>query len=390
MTPIEDLLNEYISTTDAAFALSASLSQLDEPEMALSPRRGVYLDRQLARSRIVPGNPSELPANMTSELLKNLLAEGEDAVTNLPNPTRVRIYSHITQSRFLHVEDSLNTGQGKLRLFGGTYRQGKGMSTHSIHFLDLADARVVFSALARGEEGFAHKEYKGTPPRNGSGVVSRVLSVAIKGDKVYIELKTGPGKLTNTGAITPDGPAIAEVNVGFKLYEARRMAASVLAYIYAWDVMRMMYHHGVMGNQQMVSPPTAYLLVSATGETDGAKTLSTNGAPKPNGAARPPVITADNGRPVTRKTGQPVATAKPEPITNTLPPQRRGGRSKNGHGKQNSNGSQPQRLLYGDGTPVAADNQTECSTYARYQELKGVIPPSKSALQQFYQQQVAG
>lgn len=362
MTPIEDRLNEYLSQFEVA------------PAMALSLRRGAYLDRQLARSGIVPGNPVELPANITSELLNTLFTEGDDSMNTQSNPTRVRIHSHITQSRFLHVEDALNLGAGKIRLFGGSYAKGKGMTVHVFHFLDLADARVIFSALARGEQGFAHKEYKGTPPQNGGTAVSRVLSIAVKGENVYIELKTGPGKLTNTGAITPNGPAIAEVNVGFKLYEARRMAISVLAYIHAWDVMRMMVH------QQMVSPPTPYLLVSMTSEANGAKTNSV--PPEPNGATRSPAIAAGNDRPVTRKTAQPVATAKPAPITN--------GRSQNGHGKQNGNGSQPQRLLYGDGTPVAAGNQTERSTYARYQEAKGVIPPSRSALQQFYQQRAAG
>ena len=382
MTPIEDRLNEYLSQFEVA------------PAMALSLRRGVHLDRQLARSGIVPGNPVELPANITPELLNTLFTEGDDSMNTQSNPTRVRIHSHITQSRFLHVGDALSIG--KIRLFAGSYRKGHGINAngHAHHFIDLSDARVIFSALAHGEQGFTHKEYKGTPPQKGGTAVSRVLSIAVKGENVYIELKTGPGKLTNTGTITPNGPAIAEVNVGFKLYEARRMAASVLAYIHAWDVMRMMYHHGVMDhhrmvdNHQIVSPPTPYLLVSTTSEANGAKTNSV--PPEPNGATRSPAIAAGNDRPVTRKTAQPVTKAKPAPITNSLPPQRRGGRSQNGHGKQNGNGSQPQALLYGDGTPVAAGNQTERSTYARYQEAKGVIPPSKSALQQYYQQQVAG
>ena len=61
------------------------------------------------------------------------------------SPTRVRIHSHVTQSRFLHVEDAL--GIGKMRLFAGTYRRGEGLEQHAHHFLDIADARVVFGAL---------------------------------------------------------------------------------------------------------------------------------------------------------------------------------------------------------------------------------------------------
>jgi hypothetical protein len=251
-----------------------------------------------------------------------------------------------------------------------------GMSTYANAFVNIADARVIFGALARGEQGFRHKEYKGTPPRNGETAVSRVLSIAVKGENVYVELKTGPGKLTDTGAITPNGKAKIEVNVSFKLYEARRMAAEVLAYIHAWDVMRMMYHHGVVGNQNMVSKPSPYTLVSATSASNSIRMAPANGVSKPNGAARPPVV-GNNGRPVTRKTSQPTATAKP------APPAIANGRTRNGRSTPH------QTLLYGDGTPVAAYNQTERSTYTRYRQTKGAIPPSKRVLLQYYQQQTA-
>lgn len=88
-----------------------------------------------------------------------------------PNPAapaataaRVRIASHVTQSRFLHVEDALSIG--KLRIFAGNYRKGQGMEDqgYAHAFVDIADARVIFGALACGEQNFSHKEYKGTPP----------------------------------------------------------------------------------------------------------------------------------------------------------------------------------------------------------------------------------
>ena len=47
-------------------------------------------------------------------------------MNNQPSPTRVRLYSHVTQSRFLHVEDALAIG--KLRLFAGNYVKGQGMN----------------------------------------------------------------------------------------------------------------------------------------------------------------------------------------------------------------------------------------------------------------------
>jgi hypothetical protein len=236
-------------------------------------------------------------------------------VPEAPAAARVRIYSHVTQSRFLHIEDSLKIG--KVRLFGGTYRRGQGMAEngHAAHFLDLADARVIFHALATAEPNFSHKEYKGTPPQARSGAVSRVLSVAVKGDNVYIELKSGPGKLTATGAVMPDGKPQVEVNVGFKLYEARRLGATVLAYIQAWDVMRM------LANKHAVSPPITYLLVPTAaegnglapgnGQSPGAKPL-TSGA---NGNGRPPTRHGPTPppRPATGNGAARRATAVPAP-----------------------------------------------------------------------------
>jgi hypothetical protein len=178
-----------------------------------------------------------------------------------PTFARVRIYSHVTQSKFIHIEDTLHLG--KLRLFAGMYRRGKGMDAHANHFIDLPAARVIFTALANGEQGFTHREYKGTPPQGKTPAVSRVMSVTVKGDNVYIELKSGPGKLTPTGAITPDGKPEVEVNVSFKLFEARCLAATVLAYIQAWDVMRM------MANRHAVSAPVTYLLVPSAGDGNG-------------------------------------------------------------------------------------------------------------------------
>lgn len=137
MNPLEDRLQEYLSQFD------------DEPEMAPILKRNIYLDQLLAQAGIAPTNPIELPVNITPELLNTLLTEGDHPMSNQtsPTPTRVRIHSYITQSRFLHVEDALGLGAGKIRLFGGQYRRGQGMSVHSQFFVDLADARVIFGAF---------------------------------------------------------------------------------------------------------------------------------------------------------------------------------------------------------------------------------------------------
>jgi hypothetical protein len=388
MNPLEERLQQY-------------LAQFDEPDSGDGLKRYPPLPQGLVQSGIVPTGAVERPVGATSDLFNTLLSQGENPMSDYApsSPTRVRIYSHITQSRFLHVEDALGLGSGKLRLFAGTYSRGRGMSTHTIHFLDLADARVIFGALARGDQGFSHKEYKGTPPqtghldkpgagseqgrRDGNGAVSRVLSITVKGENVYIELKTGPGKLTNTGAITPNGPAKVEVNVGFKLYEARRMAAAVLAYIHAWDVMQM------MANRQMVSQPAPYLLVSATSEDNGVKITATpaKAAPKPNGAAMPPVVTANNGRPITRKDPMPKANggatkqangraAKPAPPASGQPP------------NSDAAASDGPLLKYSNGLAVDGANLTEVQTFRQYVAEKKTVPASKAALLNYYRQRV--
>lgn len=362
MNPLEDRLHDYLSQFD------------DEPEMAPSLKRSAYLEQLLVRAGIVPTNSIELPANITPELLNNLLTEGEDAMTNQSNPTRVRIYSHITQSRFLHVEDALAIG--KLRLFGGNYRKGQGMTAYANAFVSIADARVIFSALACGEQDFSHKEYKGTPPQNGNGAISRVLSIAVKGENVYMELKTGPGKLTNTGAITPNGPAKVEVNVGFKLYEARRMAASVLAYIHAWDVMRMMV------NQHLVSQPMPYILVAATSEANG---VQTGPATPKNGTSRPPAAAANNGRPVTRKDPMPKANGAAVKQGNSQPQKPGTARTERRPRSQAEVAvADAQLLQYGDGTMVDGQNLTEVQTFQRYKAEKKVVPGSKAVLLDYY------
>ena len=279
-----------------------------------------------------------------------------------PSPTRVRLYSHVTQSRFLHVEDALAIG--KLRLFAGNYVKGQGMNKQGFAnaFIDVEDARVIFGALARGEQSFSHREYKGTPPKNGHPATSRVLSVAVKGENVYVELKSGPGKLTPTGAITPNGPAKVEVNVTFKLYEARRMATAVLAYLHAWDVLRMMVH------QQSVGQPAPYLLVATASEQNG---VSNRTAKPKNDSAQddgihPQQAAVANGRPVTRKSnGQ-----------------------ANGKAASPTNGSTAakQPLQYGNGALVDGKNLTEVQTYRQYLAEKQSAPASKTALLDFYRQ----
>lgn len=164
-----------------------------------------------------------------------------------PGRTRVRIASHITASAFLHLEDACTIG--KLRLFAGRYRSGRGATELLYHFMDIPDARVVLRALADGLELFQYQEFKGSRLQGGgSRAVSRVLKIRTKEGKSYVELVRGPGILTATGAIQPDRrgsrPDMPEqsIVVVFEQHHVQRWAEEALAYLSAWDVVRMLQH----------------------------------------------------------------------------------------------------------------------------------------------------
>lgn len=147
-----------------------------------------------------------------------------------PIEERKKIYSHMTRTRFLQVEDSLEIG--KIRLFAGQYEKGKGMSVNAYHFMDVEDARVVLSDLAWGKP-VTYEEFKGTV--NGQAI-SRVLKVKSGEGKTWVELKNGPGKRTETGAVMPAGEPTSTVSVLLDGHAARRMAMAVLAYVQASEV----------------------------------------------------------------------------------------------------------------------------------------------------------
>lgn len=153
-----------------------------------------------------------------------------------------RIYSQVTPSAFLHVEDALAIG--KLRLFAGTYEKGQSASATAHHYLDLDDARLLFTDLAAGkvpvtdEKDQAYVEYKGS----GQGIpVSRILKVQASQDRVLFELSYGPGEYSGqglgAGAVRPvRGAQRQSVTVTLSWLEARKMALAVLAHLTAWEV----------------------------------------------------------------------------------------------------------------------------------------------------------
>ncbi len=306
---------------------------------------------------------------------------------SIPPPLmRVRIHSLVTSSRFLHVEDSLAIG--KVRLFAGSYRRGEGLDQHTAHYLSLPDARVVFGALARGEPSFSYREQKGKI--TDGDALSRSLTIGVKGERVVIELKSGPGEPTPTGAVTPAGPATVAVGVGFKRYEARRLGAAVLAYLHAWDVLRMLAQRDAAGRPQpyVVVPATSDGLESRR-ETQpaAARQATDNAAPAAAGGSAPSKsgerlkLPAErrrlNGQALFPEKAAAVAYARQTAAALFAPANGRSLRS-----------APP--LQYGDGAAVDLTNAAEVETFRQFLAEKRVAPASRSALQAYYRQRRAG
>lgn len=291
---------------------------------------------------------------------------------SIPPPLmRVRIHSLVTRSRFLHVEDSLAIG--KIRLFAGSYRRGEGLDRHTAHYLSLPDARVVFDALARGEAPFSYREQKGKI--TDSGALSRGLTIEVMGERVVIELKSGPGKPTPTGAVTPSGPATVAVSVGCKRYDARRLGAAVLAYLRAWDVMRMLEHRDAIGQ------PGPYLVVPAT--SDGSE----NG----HGVHHPELVDVglEQTLPVD-SSGEGGANGRPQSPEKAAAVARARRTSEALFGPDEGHPPQPaSSLQYGDGTAVDRANSAEVQTFRQFLAEKRTAPMSRAILQAYYRQRTA-
>jgi len=174
---------------------------------------------------------------------------------NLPTD-RPRIYSHLTRTRFLHIEDSLE--RGKLRFFIGSFERGKGSSSMAYAFLDVDDARVVFSDMAWGKP-VEFIDFKGGRDSRFHALISRVLKIDTKAgmpreaSAVWIEVQNGPGQQLGDGAVKPDGLPSLAISIPLTIFEARTLAFACLAYMQAWDVARLVRRPGAAAKQDDLS-----------------------------------------------------------------------------------------------------------------------------------------
>jgi hypothetical protein len=145
---------------------------------------------------------------------------------------RPRIFSHLTRTRFLHIEDALE--RGKLRFFIGSFERGKGSNLTAYAFIDVDDARVIMSDLAWGKP-VNFSDFKGG--KNGEGVItSRVLKIQSKENQTWIQVANGPGWAETNGAVKPNGQPTAEISIPLTEFEGRKLGFACLAYMQAWEI----------------------------------------------------------------------------------------------------------------------------------------------------------
>ena len=150
--------------------------------------------------------------------------------------TRVRIFSQLTKTRFLHIEDALE--REKLRFFMDSFEKGHGASGTAYAFMDVSDARVILADLAWSKP-VDFSDYKGGKSSH-ELIISRVLKIKTKEDRVWIQVQNGPGESMGDGAIKPKGKPAAEISFPFTVFESRKLAHTCLAYLTAWDLKRML------------------------------------------------------------------------------------------------------------------------------------------------------
>ena len=175
---------------------------------------------------------------------------------------RARIFSYMTRSRFLHIEDALTPAApgkpGKIRFFIGSYKRGSGQPAETAyHFLNDNDARVAFLDMSWGRP-VDIKDFKGSA-NGGQGPVSRVLTIrGPKDGKYWVQVANGPGQVIGAGAVKPAGKPDVEISIAIPIHDARALALAVQEYMTAWRVTAIL--------RPQASPPAGRQVDPGTGE----------------------------------------------------------------------------------------------------------------------------
>ena len=125
------------------------------------------------------------------------------------------IYTQITRSVILHLEDALAIG--KVRVFLISYKRGQGASATAAHYLDIEDVRVLASDLSGGRLPEKFIDFKGSVNGQEGKPLSRVLKLEDRGDKqrapIVLQVANGPGQVVGEGAVKPAGKPDVEIAI---------------------------------------------------------------------------------------------------------------------------------------------------------------------------------
>ncbi len=149
-----------------------------------------------------------------------------------------RIYTQITRSAILHIEDALAIG--KVRLFMISYQRGQGAKATAAHYLDVEDARVLaFDLAVRGALPARFTDYKGNPTGLNGQPLSRVFKLEDRGEgqraPIVFQVSQGPGEVVGEGAIKPAGKPTVEIAMLLTRWQARRLGHALQSYLQAWQ-----------------------------------------------------------------------------------------------------------------------------------------------------------
>ena len=95
-------------------------------------------------------------------------------------------------------------------------------STMSRFAADVANGRI-YKLIEEDKYGRYTVCMGGNKDGNNGKPLSRMMYIAVSGDKVFINMQEGPGKLSETGAIMPDGQPTTKIGVGIDKEVFREM-----------------------------------------------------------------------------------------------------------------------------------------------------------------------
>ncbi|MBC7259778.1 MAG: DUF3072 domain-containing protein [Chloroflexi bacterium] len=157
-------------------------------------------------------------------------------------PVHPEIVTYATQSAFFTAYDCLDIG--KVRVEVATYERGRGQTGRAVAYWSVSDLRLVIHALKSGQfDDLLGGKYEGFGGSVRDGAVeSRVLRLERDAGEdgrfarfpLRLTVVNGPGRLTETGAIVPQGEPEVRVRIRFAVADLLRLLLEVEAYLDAY------------------------------------------------------------------------------------------------------------------------------------------------------------